>query len=104
MAPDSVSPALQRFTFAQVEHGEDLRWMDTSELVDRATMKASHLVAMLEITYGGGAEGFQALSTPLQDEYLWACSTVARELRATIRELTTQRRSEADRTKFAAPT
>lgn len=85
---DKPNSPPQGFTFDQIENGENLRWMETVDLVDRATMKASHLVAMLEVTYGCGAESFQQLNARLQDEYLWGCSTIARELRATIRELT----------------
>lgn len=84
------------FTSTQIAHGEDLRWMTTIDLIDRATMKATHLIAMLEATYGGGAKSFQQMGSALQDDYLWGCSTLARELRATILELTTAERRSHD--------
>lgn len=85
----------QRYNNDQIARGEHLRWMSTLDLSDAATMKAAHLVAMLEFTYGDRGD-FEAMAPHLQDEYMWACSTVARELRGMVRELATVERRLRD--------
>jgi hypothetical protein len=47
---------------------------------DYAHMRAKQLSALLHMTYGGGEEAFQTLSSELQNNYLWLASSIADEL------------------------
>lgn len=57
------------------------------EMQDRATTLATKLNALLAMTYGEGGENFRSMPDEMQDEYMWACSDMARELKDLIFKL-----------------
>lgn len=44
--------------------------------------RLAQLSALLVMTYGVGGEAFRGMNNETQDGYMWACSSIADELRA----------------------
>ena len=49
--------------------------------------KLSQLHAMLATCYGAGYESFSSYSEAIQDNYLWACSSLAEECKCLAKRL-----------------
>ena len=60
---------------------------DKMELRDHLHTRLLQLHAMLMITYGCGAETFQNWSKDVQENYMWACSSMADECKGIARLL-----------------
>jgi hypothetical protein len=54
------------------------------DIVDQLNARQIQLEAMLAMTFGDTGEALRRLSDGVQDNYMWACSMIAHE----IRELT----------------
>jgi hypothetical protein len=52
---------------------------DVREQYDRLNSKLVQLTALLQMTYGNARETFTDMSEDLQDRYMWACASMARE-------------------------
>lgn len=52
---------------------------DTLDRLDSLNQKLAQLDAMLAMSYGTAGDSFRSMNESLQDNYLWACSTLARE-------------------------
>lgn len=52
---------------------------DTLDRFDLLQQKLAQLDAMLNMSYGCAGEAFRNMNDALQDNYLWACSTLATE-------------------------
>lgn len=52
---------------------------DTLDRFDSLQQKLAQLDAMLNMSYGCAGEAFRNMNDALQDNYLWACSTLATE-------------------------
>ncbi|MBS0371818.1 MAG: hypothetical protein JSS57_21765 [Proteobacteria bacterium] len=50
-------------------------------LIDQMSARQAQLQALLAMTCGAQADGFRRLNPSYQDNYLWACSMLAEELR-----------------------
>ena len=50
---------------------------DTLDRIDLLNQKLAQLDAMLVMAYGEGGEVFRNMNDHLQDNYLWACSSLA---------------------------
>ena len=57
----------------------DLNVNDTTDRFDLLQEKLAQLDALLKMSFGSGGEAFRGMSHALQDNYLWACSTLAGE-------------------------
>jgi hypothetical protein len=57
-----------------------------SQKFDRLHELALKLNALMAMTYGNARESFTCLSDELQDDYLWACGDMAREMKALLIE------------------
>lgn len=55
---------------------------DTLDRIDTLHKKLAQLEAMLHMTFGTAGDTFRAMSDSLQDNYLWACSTLTGECNA----------------------
>jgi hypothetical protein len=60
---------------------------ETLHAIDRATIAAAKLDAMLSAITGERAQGFRNLDDDLQDNYLWACADLAHELQRAVKEI-----------------
>jgi hypothetical protein len=49
-------------------------------LVDQLSARQVQLQSLLAMTYGDAGDAFRRLNPTLQDNYLWACSMMAREI------------------------
>ena len=58
--------------------------VETGDIVDQLNARQIQLEAMLAMTFGDTGEALRRLSDGVQDNYMWACSMIAHE----IRELT----------------
>ena len=58
--------------------------LDTMNKLGAASAK---LDALLTFTYGGPGESFRDMSADLQDNYLWACSDLACEIKTLVEQL-----------------
>jgi hypothetical protein len=52
---------------------------DRRKQYEQLSTKLTQLHALLEMTYGGASEPFNDMSDDLRDNYMWACSDMARE-------------------------
>jgi hypothetical protein len=59
--------------------GDD-KWLEECGLVDDLDSNARKLHALLINTFASSGEGFRAMSGELQDNYMWACADLAREM------------------------
>lgn len=58
--------------------------VETGDIVDQLNARQIQLEALLAMTFGETGEALRRLSDGVQDNYMWACSMIAHE----IRELT----------------
>ena len=63
------------------------------DLVDELDAKLTHLRAMLQQTYGGSGESFRNYNNHIQDNYMWACATLADECQVLLAGLSELRRA-----------
>ncbi len=54
---------------------------------NEASILASKLNALLAMTYGEQGESFRNMNDAIQDEYMWACSDMATDLRELVGKL-----------------
>lgn len=52
---------------------------DTLDCIDSLNQKLAQLNAMLTMSYGEAGDAFRTMNGSLQDNFLWACSTLASE-------------------------
>lgn len=71
--PIKLSPAMGLYEIPAGTNKHDIQEF----LISRLTQ----LHALLEITYGNGAEVFQNWSSDIQDNYMWGCASLAEECR-----------------------
>ena len=57
------------------------------EEINTAHALATKLNALLAMTYGDQGESFRCMSDCIQDEYMWACSDMAEELKKLVIKL-----------------
>jgi hypothetical protein len=55
--------------------------------IDKLGAASAKLDALLACTYGGPGESFRDMSDDLQDNYLWACSDLAGEIKTLVGQL-----------------
>lgn len=60
----------------QLKHG-----VNKTDIHDQLAARLAQLSAMLDCTYGCGAETFQNWSFHIKDNYMWACASIAKECR-----------------------
>jgi hypothetical protein len=53
---------------------------NSNNLEDQMNMRISQLRAMMEVTYGEPGEAFRRMNAEIQDNYLWACTTMVAEI------------------------
>ncbi|WP_079436298.1 hypothetical protein [Zoogloea sp. LCSB751] len=64
---------------------------DALALVDQFSARQVQLLSLLAMTYGDAGDAFRRLSPALQDNYLWACSMLAREMQDLFEALRARR-------------
>jgi hypothetical protein len=60
---------------------------DARDKWERLQDKTQQLEALLEMTYGGAGETFNAMSQSLRDRYLWACADMVRDCAELVESL-----------------
>ena len=65
-----------------------------SDLHDHLSARLSQLSAMLMMSYGAGFESFSNYNHTIQENYLWACSSLAVECEDLLYAVDQKRRSE----------
>ena len=50
-------------------------------IVDQLSARQVQLLSLLAMTYGDAGDAFRRMNPTLQDNYLWACSMLAQEMR-----------------------
>jgi hypothetical protein len=53
---------------------------NSNNLEDQMNMRIRQLRAMMEVTYGEPGEAFRCMNAEIQDNYLWACTTMVAEI------------------------
>jgi hypothetical protein len=55
--------------------------------IDELSAAAAKLDALLIHTFGVGGESFRVMNDELQDNYMWACSDIASEIKELVSQL-----------------
>lgn len=62
-----------------------------ADLENLLTIRLAHLDALMVMTYGTEEGGFNSYGDKIKDDYLWACSNMARECRELFRQIEARR-------------
>jgi hypothetical protein len=91
--PEAIDPCPTRFSLP-----DGLLVLSPNASADdvhtRLDTSLSHLYAMLSMTYGPGYQAFKGYNETIQENYLWACSSLASECQVMLEALHDLHRDE----------
>ena len=80
MTKSTTTPAISVTSDFTAPRGAYAIVGNSDNLEDQMNMRISQLRAMLEMTYGEPGEAFRRMNAEIQDNYLWACTTMVAEI------------------------
>lgn len=67
---------------------------DALALTDQLTARQAQLQALLAMTHGNAGDVFRRMDADGQENYLWACAMIAREIRELMEAIHARRRED----------
>lgn len=80
MKKTTTAPAISIMSAFTAPRGVYAIVGNSNNLEDQMNMRIGQLQAMLAMTYGEPGEAFRRMNAEIQENYLWACTTMVNEI------------------------